>query len=65
MVRNKIKPRVMKANSVEPEASPEHEDDSSRENGDRILRTASKEQFDKAQRKTMAQHAGLFRRLAK
>jgi len=29
------------------------------------FRTASKEQFDKAHRKTSAQHAGLFRRLAK
>lgn len=29
------------------------------------VRTASKEQFDKAHRKTSAAHAGLFRRLAK
>jgi hypothetical protein len=29
------------------------------------VRTASKQQFDKAHRKTIAQHAGLFRRLAK
>ncbi len=29
------------------------------------VRTASKQQFDKAHRKTSAQHAGLFRRLAK
>jgi hypothetical protein len=29
------------------------------------IRTASEEQFKKAQRKTSAQHAGLFRRLAK
>jgi hypothetical protein len=29
------------------------------------VRTASKEQFKKAQRKTNAAHAGLFRRLAK
>jgi hypothetical protein len=29
------------------------------------VRTASKQQFDKAHRKTRAQHAGLFRRLAK
>jgi hypothetical protein len=29
------------------------------------VRTASKEQFEKAQRKTSATHAGLFRRLAK
>ncbi len=29
------------------------------------VRIASKEQFDKAHRKTSAQHAGLFRRLAK
>jgi hypothetical protein len=28
------------------------------------VRTASKEEFDKAHRKTSAQHAGLFRRLA-
>ena len=30
-----------------------------------VVRTASKQQFDKAHRKTSAQHAGLFRRLAK
>jgi hypothetical protein len=29
------------------------------------IRTASEEQFQKAHRKTSAQHAGLFRRLAK
>ncbi len=29
------------------------------------VHTASKEQFDKARRKTSAEHAGLFRRLAK
>ena len=29
------------------------------------VRTASKEQFEKAHRKTAAIHAGLFRRLAK
>jgi hypothetical protein len=29
------------------------------------VRFASKEEFDKAQRKTLAKHAGLFRRLAK
>jgi hypothetical protein len=29
------------------------------------VRTASKQQFDKAHRKTSTQHAGLFRRLAK
>jgi hypothetical protein len=29
------------------------------------VRTASKEQFQKAHRKTIAKHAGLFRRLAK
>jgi hypothetical protein len=29
------------------------------------VRIASKEQFEQAQRKTSAQHAGLFRRLAK
>jgi hypothetical protein len=29
------------------------------------VRTASKQQFDKAHRKTTVQHAGLFRRLAK
>ncbi len=29
------------------------------------IRTASDEQFKKAHRKTSAQHAGLFRRLAK
>jgi hypothetical protein len=29
------------------------------------VRIASKRQFDKAHRKTSAQHAGLFRRLAK
>lgn len=29
------------------------------------VRTASKEQFEKAHRKTSAAHAGLFRRLAK
>jgi hypothetical protein len=29
------------------------------------VRTASKQEFDKAHRKTSAQHAGLFRRLAK
>jgi hypothetical protein len=28
------------------------------------VRNASKEQFEKAQRKTSAKHAGLFRRLA-
>jgi hypothetical protein len=28
------------------------------------VRTASKQQFDKAHRKTSAQHVGLFRRLA-
>jgi hypothetical protein len=30
-----------------------------------VVRTASKEQFEKAHRKTSAKHAGLFRRLAK
>ncbi len=29
------------------------------------IRTASKDEFEKASRKTRAQHAGLFRRLAK
>jgi hypothetical protein len=29
------------------------------------VRVASKQQFDEAHRKTSAQHAGLFRRLAK
>jgi hypothetical protein len=29
------------------------------------VRTASKQRFDKAHRKTTAQHAGLFRRLSK
>jgi hypothetical protein len=29
------------------------------------VRTASKEEFEKAHRKTSGQHAGLFRRLAK
>ncbi len=29
------------------------------------VRTASKEQFEKAHRKTSTQHAGLFRRLTK
>lgn len=29
------------------------------------VRTATKDQFEKAQRKTSAVHAGLFRRLAK
>jgi hypothetical protein len=35
------------------------------EGGAPDVRTASKQQFDKAHRKTSAQHAGLFRRLAK
>lgn len=36
------------------------------DNGDPSgIRVASREQFEKAQRKTTSKHAGLFRRLAK
>ena len=51
----------MKAKSVAPPASVEKPPTKAKPS----VRTASKEQFDKAHRKTTALHAGLFRRLAK
>ena len=44
-----------------PPASP----DEAKDGTPRAVRTASPEQFKKAHAKTSAQHAGLFRRLAK
>ena len=65
MKRVGIKPLVMKANSVEPPAEHESVEQTSvaREKSD--VRTASKEDFEEAQKKTSKLHAGLFRRLAK
>jgi len=51
--------------STPPQAA-EPQDQQTRGNGKTSeVRIASKQQFDKAHRKTSAQHAGLFRRLAK
>ena len=59
MEKERTNKLVTKANGVESS------DVSQSVNANNSPRTASKEQFDKAQRKTKALHAGLFRRLAK
>jgi len=56
---------VMNANSVQS-PRPQEAEEAAGDNGKPSpVRTASKEQFDEAQRKTSKLHAGLFRRLAK
>ena len=47
-----------------PSKATESQDHATKANEKSAIRTASKQQFDKAHRKTSAQHAGLFRRLA-
>ena len=55
-----------KGKSKVPEQAPELLGQETPANGKTpAVRTASKQQFDKVHRKTSAQHAGLFRRLAK
>jgi len=56
----------MKANSVQPPTRDKEDDEPAvAERKSSEVRTASKEEFEKAQRKTSKLHAGLFRRLAK
>jgi hypothetical protein len=55
---------VMKANSVNPPARQESEGQA-RPTARPVVRTATKEQFDKVHKKVKTVHAGLFRRLAK
>jgi hypothetical protein len=54
-----------RANSVQPPVPRESEEDRPDNGKPPRVRTASKEEFEKAQRKTSKLHAGLFRRLAK
>ena len=56
---------VMKANSVHPPVPHESEESTPANGRPPRIRTASKKQFEQAQRKTNKLHAGLFRRLAK
>jgi hypothetical protein len=65
MEKGRNKQLVMKANSVQPPALHESEEGTSVSRKPSGVRAASKEQFEKAQRKTSKLHAGLFRRLAK
>jgi hypothetical protein len=60
---NKVKSK--EPESTPPQANePEGQETPANSKGSGV-RTASKQQFGKAHRKTSAQHAGLFRRLAK
>lgn len=56
---------AVKPDSAQPPV-PQESEEGSRANGKSPrIRTASKEEFEKAQRKTSKLHTGLFRRLAK
>jgi hypothetical protein len=59
------RPLAMKANSVQSPGPHESVGDTPVNAETPGIRTASKEQFEKAQKKTSKLHAGLFRRLAK
>lgn len=65
MQKERNKQLVMKANSVQPPDLHESEEGAIVSQKPSSVRVASKEQFEKAQRKTSKLHAGLFRRLAK
>ena len=65
MEKERNKQLVMKANSVQPPAPHESEEGVPGNGNSPRVRTASKEEFERAQRKTSKLHAGLFRRLAK
>jgi hypothetical protein len=65
MEKERNRQLVMKATPVQPPV-PRKSEEGTRANGKPPrVRTASKEEFEKAQRKTSKLHAGLFRRLAK
>ena len=64
MDSGRSKELVMKANRIPP-AHQEAEGEARTSARRPKVRTATKEQFEKAQRKTSEVHAGLFRRLAK
>lgn len=64
MDSGRSKELVMKANSVNPPA-PQESEGEARSSARPVVRTATKEQFDKVHKKVTAVHAGLFRRLAK
>jgi hypothetical protein len=63
MERNKE--LVAKTNSVQPPTTRETDEEQPIVRRSSKVKTASKEEFDKAQQKTSKLHAGLFRRLAK
>jgi hypothetical protein len=63
VAKGRTKELVIKANSVTNPSKGEPQSDVRKSSVN--IRTASKEQFAKAQLKTTAVHAGLFRRLAK
>jgi hypothetical protein len=65
MEKAKNRELVMKANSVQPPTQLEVGEEPPVDGRSPKVRTASKEEFEKAQRKTSKLHAGLFRRLAK
>jgi hypothetical protein len=64
MEKERNRELVMKANSVQP-PTPEEVEEETPDRKPSAVRTASKEEFEKAQRKTSKLHADLFRRLAK
>ena len=65
MEKGRSREFVMKANSVQAPTPQEVEEGTPVDGRSPKVRTASKEEFEKAQRKTSKRHAGLFRRLAK
>lgn len=64
-MEHRSKELVMKANPVKPPALNEEVEETPANEKSSSARTASKEEFEKAQAKTSKLHAGLFRRLAK
>jgi hypothetical protein len=65
MQKERDKRSAIKPNSAQPPVPRESEQGPQANGKPPRVRTASKEEFEKAQRKTSMLHAGLFRRLAK